>query len=40
LQVDFVSHIRDEKKFDGVNGLINQIENDKKVAREVLRNET
>ena len=34
--VDWICHIREEKKFDSVEALIEQISNDKDKAREIL----
>jgi len=37
VMVDWVKHIRDEKKFDSIDALVAQISNDKVRAAEILR---
>lgn len=36
LTLEFIEHIRDEKKFDSIEALISEIKNDEKVTREVF----
>ena len=36
LHVDFVSRLRDERKFDGVEALVEQLREDQKQAKRVL----
>lgn len=36
ITLSFVDKIRDEKKFDGVEGLVNQLKEDKKAANKIL----
>ena len=37
IQIRFIDRIRDEKKFNGVEELIEQLHSDKKVAEEILK---
>src|SRR5699024_9557721 len=36
VQVRFFEHLRDEVKFDGINGLIQQLQQDEKQDRQLL----
>ncbi len=38
IYIHFVKRIREEKKFDGVEELVNQLEKDKKAAKHILDN--
>jgi len=39
LTIEFIEHIRDEKKFESVDDLIAAIKNDEKITRSLLENE-
>lgn len=36
VAIDWIAHIRDEKKFDSIEGLVAQIGNDKETAKRIL----
>ena len=38
IYIHFVKRIREEKKFEGVEELVNQLEKDKKAAKRILTN--
>ena len=40
IQLDFISHIRDEQKFSGIDALVSQIQQDIKQAKSILAVQT